>query len=148
MGLGVLALVLLISIPWNIDTSGPDPFYKGPSIFPILVLAMMILACLPAAWRLIKPSPGADWRLDDAGWPLKTVVVLVLLIGHLFGLIAVGIELSTLAFLVISMYYLGHRTPWKLIPIPLVMTGLVVITFKYLLAVWFPTPLLVDWFLE
>ena len=148
VGLGCLALGLLVSIPWNIDASGPDPFYKGPTIFPILVLSMMVLAALPATWRLIKPPAGTSWHLDGAGWPVKTLVVLVLLIAQLCGLVVIGVEISTLLFLIAALYYLGHRTPLKLIVIPLIVTAVLVITFKYLLAVWFPTPLIVDWFWE
>jgi hypothetical protein len=59
--------------------------YKGPLIFPLLALALMILASLPAAWRLITPQEGASWQLDDAGMPLKTIVVLGFLILFLSG---------------------------------------------------------------
>jgi hypothetical protein len=144
--LGGAAAFLLLSSRWQVDTTGPDPFYKGPLIFPLLVLSLMILASLPAAWRLAKPPEGASWRLEGAGVPIKTAVVLGFLIAYLFGLVIFGLELSSWAFLFISLYYLGHRTPLKLILIPLIVTGLVVLIFKHLLDVFFPTPLLIDWF--
>jgi hypothetical protein len=128
-----------------VDTTGPDPFYKGPLIFPLVVLSMMILASVPAAWRLARPPEDACWQLDGAGVPLKTAVVLCFLIAYLFGLTLIGLEISSWAFLSISLYFLGHKRPLKLILIPLIMTGLVVLIFKHLLGVFFPTPLLIYW---
>lgn len=144
--LGGAAALVLLSYRWQVDTTGPDPFYKGPLIFPLLVLSLMILASLPAAWRLVRPPDGASWRLDGDGAPIKTAVVLGFLVTYLFGLVLLGLELSIWSFLIISLYYLGHRTPLKLILIPLIVTGLMVLIFKHFLGVFFPTPLLLDWF--
>ena len=146
--LGGLALVVLISLPWNVDTSGPDPFYKGPLIFPLLVLGLMITASLPAAWRLVRPAAGSTWRLDGAGFPRKTLVILLFLVAYLFSMVLVGLEISIPAFLFCSLFYLGHRSPLKLILITLITSLLVVVTFKYFLEVWFPTPVLWDLFME
>ncbi len=143
--LGAFAAMVLISSPWNVDTSGPDPFYKGPLIFPILILSLMILASLPAVRRLMSPPEEASWRLDGQGRPYKTLVVLGLLSANLFGLRLIGLEASTFLFLLISIYYLRHRRPLVFLLTPLVVTGLVVLVFKHFLQVWFPTPLLVEW---
>ena len=145
--LGGAATFVLLSVHWQVDTSGPDPFYKGPLIFPLLVLSLMILSSLPAAWRLVRPPKYASWRLDGNGTPIKTAVVLGFLVAYLFGLVIIGLELSSWAFLFISLYYLGHRSPLKLILIPLIVTGLMVLIFKHLLVVFFPTPLLINWFM-
>ena len=146
--LGAGAAAVLISTPWQVDTSGPDPFYKGPLIFPLLVLTLMILASLPAVWRLLNPAAGASWYLDGAGLPVKTGVVLAFLVAYLFGLRLFGLEFSSWAFLFVSLHFLGHRSPLKLILIPLIVTGLVVLIFKHVLGVFFPTPLVLDWFLD
>jgi hypothetical protein len=146
--LGAFAAFCLITSPWNVDTEGPDPFYKGPLIFPIMVLSMMIIASLPACKRLISPPQGCSWRLDGEGYPRKTLVVLGFLIATLVGLNIVGLEASAISFLSISLFFLGHRTPAKLIILPLVMTGLIVLIFKHFLGVFFPTPLIVEWFWE
>ncbi len=143
--LGAFAAFCLITSPWNVDTEGPDPFYKGPLIFPIMVLSMMILASMPACKRLFSPAAGTTWQLDGEGFPRKTLVVLGLLIAMLAGLNWIGLEVSALAFLGTSLYLLGHRGPIKLIVLPLVMSGLIVLMFKYFLDVFFPTPLLVEW---
>jgi energy-converting hydrogenase Eha subunit C len=60
----------------------------------------------------------------------------------------VGLEASALLFLSVSLFILGHRGPIKLIILPLVMTGLIVLIFKYFLDVFFPTPLLAEWLWE
>ena len=143
--LGAFAAVCLITSPWNVDTEGPDPFYKGPLIFPIMVLSMMILASLPACKRLFSPADGNSWQLDGDGYPKKTLFVLGLLIAMLVGLNLIGLEVSAFAFLSISLYLLGHRGPLKLIVLPLVMTGLIVLIFKHFLDVFFPTPLIAEW---
>ena len=143
--LGAFAALTLITSPWNVDTEGPDPFYKGPLIFPILVLSMMTLASLPAWARLLSPPADSSWRLDGEGFPQKTLVVLGLLIALLFGLGLIGLEVSSWLFLSITLYYLGHRSVLKLVVLPLVMTGLIVLVFKYFLGVFFATPLVVEW---
>gem|GEM_PF-659909 len=167
--LGAFAAFCLITSPWNVDTEGPDPFYKGPLIFPIMVLSMMVLAALPACRRLFSPADGSSWRLDGGGYPRKTLMVLGLLIGMLaglnliglevcalaflsvslyIGLNLIGLEVCALAFLSVSLYILGHRGPFKLIVLPLVMTGLIVLIFKHFLGVFFPTPLIAEWIWE
>jgi len=143
--LGAFAAFALITSPWNVDTEGPDPFYKGPLIFPIMVLSMMILASLPACFRLLSSPADSYRRLDEEGWPQKTLVVLGLLIALLAGLKLIGLEISCWLFLTISLYYLGHREVFKLIVLPLLMTGLIAVVFKHFLGVFFPTPLIVEW---
>lgn len=142
--LGAFAAICLITSPWNVDTEGPDPFYKGPLIFPIMVLSMMILASLPACKRLFSSADGSSWQLDGDGYPKKTLLVLGLLITMLVGLNLIGLEVSAFAFLGVSLYLLGHRGPLKLIVLPLVMTGLIALIFKHFLDVFFPTPLIAE----
>jgi hypothetical protein len=146
--LGAFAAFSLITSPWNVDTEGPDPFYKGPLIFPVMVLAMMILASLPACVRLLSPPADSTWRLDGEGYPKKTLAVLGLLIATLVGLNLIGLEVSAWLYLTISLYYLGHRGVLKLIVLPLVITGLIFLVFKHFLGVFFPTPLIVEWIWE
>ncbi|UCD79329.1 MAG: tripartite tricarboxylate transporter TctB family protein [Desulfobacterales bacterium] len=146
--LGAFAAFALITSPWNVDTEGPDPFYKGPLIFPVLVLSMMILASLPAWVRLLTPAADSAWQLDGKGFPKKTLVVLGLLIAMLVGVGMIGLEISAWLFLCITLYYLGHRGALKLVVLPLVITGLIVLVFKHFLGVFFPTPLVVEWLWE
>ena len=106
----------------------------------------MVMAALPAARRLVFPPEGASWRLDGAGIPLKTSVILGMLVVYLAGLILLGLEVSSFGFLLGSLYYLGHRQPSRLFLIPFLVTGIMWAMFKYFLQVYFPTPLLIEWF--
>ena len=46
--LGGGAAVLLATLKLHIDTTAvPYPFYKGPILFPLIVLSIMVLSCLP-----------------------------------------------------------------------------------------------------
>jgi hypothetical protein len=144
--IGAAAAGILISSPWQVDTSGPDPFYKGPLIYPLIVLGLIILASLPSAWRLVKANESADWKLDGGGFPLKPLVILLFLIAFLYGLVIFGLRLSCMLFIGVSLYYLGQRRPVVLILVPVIMTALIYVLFRFFLDIWFPTPLLLDWF--
>jgi hypothetical protein len=140
--LGAFAAGVLISSPWQVDTSGPYPFYKGALIFPLFALGLMVLASIPSALRMLKPPEGAVWRIDGEGAPAKTLLVFLLLVAFLAGIPLIGLEISSVLFLGITLFYLGHRSPKVFILIPLILTGVNYILFKYLLDVYFPTPLL------
>lgn len=142
--LGAAAAGVLLSLPWQVDTSGPTPFYKGPLLYPLLVLSLMVLAALPATLRLALPPAGASWHLDGGGYPRKPAVIFAMLAGFLAALVYVGLEIASLGFLAGSLYYLGHRRPATLVLVPVVVTALVAIVFKHLLLVWFPAPVLWD----
>lgn len=146
--LGVFALAMLITAPWQVDTTGPDPFYKGPLIFPLIVFLIIMVGSLPSLSRLIKPLKESDWTLDGFGIPKKSMVVLCLLVAFLAGVITLGMEISTWLFLVISMKIVGQDTSFKLIVFPLVLTVLLYVVFKLFLDIWFPEPLIMALFPE
>ena len=146
--LGMFAALILITSQWNVDTDGPDPFYKGPLIFPIIILSMMILASLPSFFRLLRPPEKSSWHLDGQGTPKKTMAVLGMLACMVVGLNLIGLTISSWLFLSISLYYLEHRGMLKLLVLPAVMTLLLVVVFKYFLDVYFSTPLLMEWLWE
>ncbi len=141
-GLGLAALGLLLSSPWQVDTAGPDPFYKGPLIFPLLVLSLLLGASLPSMYRLCRPPAGASWRLDGQGFPAKGLPALGLLVLFLAGLPTVGLEITTWLFLFCCMCLLGQRSLGKLIGLPTAVTVILSLVFKVFLDVWFPSPLL------
>lgn len=143
--LGAGAAGTLLASPWLVDTSGPDPFYKGPLIYPLMVLSLVILASLPSAGRLARPPQGASWRLDGEGFPFKPLGIFFLLLGFMAGLILFGLRVSCLLFLGSSLYSLGHRRVSVLVLLPVIVTGLVFLVFKYFLDIYFPPPLLMEW---
>jgi hypothetical protein len=146
--LGLFSLGLLVTSPWHVDTSGPDPFYKGPLIFPLLVLSLIFAASLPSLWRLLRPAPEVNWYLDGQGLPHRSLRVLVLLILFLGGLVFLGLEISTWAFLFLALWAVEQRSAWKLLGIPSLVTFSLYLLFKVFLDVWFPEPLLLQALLE
>jgi hypothetical protein len=140
--LGGGAAFLLATLKRQIDTTAvPYPFYKGPVIFPLIVLSVMVLSCLPAACRLLRPRPDSSWYLDGKGWPRRPVIALVLLITFfVFGIPLIGVEASVLLFLILAYYGLGYRRMTINLWVPLLYTAVIVFIFKYVLSIWFPEP--------
>ncbi len=148
--LGGCAVFLLATLKLQIDTTAvPYPFYKGPVIFPLIVLSLMFLSSLPAFYHLVRPAAESSWYLDGKGWPRRPAITLVLLISFfILGIIAIGVELSVLLFLIISYYLLGYRSIKVNLLLPLLYTGVIVLIFKYILAIWFPRPWIFSFFGE
>jgi hypothetical protein len=144
--LGALGLGLLVSTHWEIDTSVPYPFYKGPLIFPLIVLCLMVLASLPAAWRMIHPSQDASWTVDGRGAPVKPGVLVGMMMFFVLGLWALGLEASSFLFTGAALYYLGLRSPWRCIGIPLLCALVLSLLFKHALGIYFPKPWLFELF--
>jgi hypothetical protein len=140
--LGGGAAFLLATLKMQIDTTAvPYPFYKGPTIFPFIVLSIMVLSSIPAVCRLVRPEANSSWYVDGKGWPHRPVITLVLLISFfIFGIIAIGVESSVFLFLIISYYIVGFRSAKINLLLPLLYTAAVVLIFKYILHIWFPEP--------
>jgi hypothetical protein len=141
--LGATGALLLILTPGQVVPFGFYPFYKGPRIFPILSLSLMVLASLPATWRLIRGgSREAGWRVDGHGSPIKAATMLAASVAFLIGIVLAGLEIATFLFLSGCLYWLGHRSPTRFLGVSLIYTAVVVVIFKYVLAIYFPSPLL------
>lgn len=145
--LGLFALGLLVTAPWHVDTSGPDPFYKGPLIFPLMVLALIVGASLPSLWRLFR-FRGGSWYLDGEGLPFRSMRVLGLLVLFLAGLVWLGLEIASWVFLFTALWTVAQRSPWKLVGIPTLVTLCLYLVFKVFLDVWFPEPVLLEGLME
>lgn len=143
--LGLFALAMLISSPWQVDTSGPDPFYKGPLIFPLIVFFLILAGAVPSMWRIARPAANTYWYLDGYGRPFKIVIILGLLILYLTGILFIGLEISTWLFLFIALKLVNQDSYLKLAIIPLLVTVILFIIFKFFLDVWFPEPLIMRW---
>ncbi|MEX1299250.1 MAG: tripartite tricarboxylate transporter TctB family protein [Desulfotignum sp.] len=145
--LGIGALILLVLSPWLVDTTGPDPFYKGPLLFPLITLGLILTGALPSLVRLFRPGE-AQWHLDGLGLPVRAAKVLACLVLFLAGLMVFGLEISTLAFLAAGLKLVGQDSRVKMILVPLLVTVLLAVIFKQFLGVWFPEPLLMSFFTE
>ncbi len=146
--LGLFALVMLVTISWQVDTSGPDPFYKGPMIFPLIALSLMVLGSIPALWHMVKPIVDSAWFLDGEGIPYQTIVVTGMLSIYPVGIKYLGLEISTWLFLFFALRVVKQNSLLKLTIIPTVITAILFFTFKSFLDIWFPTPLLFELFME
>jgi hypothetical protein len=112
-----------------------------------MVLSLMVGASLPSMWRLLR-SRGGSWHLDGQGLPLRGLRVLVLLILFLGGLVYLGLEISTWAFLFAALWTVEQRSAWKLLGIPTLITLSLYLVFKVFLEVWFPEPVLLEALME
>jgi hypothetical protein len=145
--LGIGALALLVLSPWLVDTTGPDPFYKGPLLFPLITLGLILAGSIPSLFRLIRPGP-AQWYLDGLGRPVRAAKVLACLVLFLGGLMVFGLEISTLVFLGVALKLVGQDSRLKMILVPLLVTVILTVIFKQFLGVWFPEPLAMRFFME
>ncbi|MFH1155163.1 MAG: tripartite tricarboxylate transporter TctB family protein [Pseudomonadota bacterium] len=146
--MGLFALGMLVTSPWQVDTSGPEPFYKGPLIFPMVAFCLMVCGALPSFLRLVRPPEMASWYLDGKGIHGRTLGIAGLLVGYMAGLVWMGLEVSTWLFLMITLPMVGHGSKAKLTLIPLGVALVLYVMFKWLLDIWFPQPLLLELFLE
>ncbi|MBW1996931.1 MAG: tripartite tricarboxylate transporter TctB family protein [Deltaproteobacteria bacterium] len=146
--LGAFAAALLLTLRIQIDTTAvPYPFYKGPKIFPLMILSLMVASSIPPLLRLIRPAPDSEWYLDGRGWPRRPAgTVVLLIVFFLAGISYIGLEASVLLFLVSAYYLLGYRDLKINLLIPITYTLVIVAIFKYLLHIWFPEPLIFSLF--
>lgn len=144
--LGGLALLLLTGMPWLIDEPAAHyPFYKGPTIFPMIILSVMFLSSIPSFFRLFKKN-GQNWQLDGKGFPVLPAKIFILVNSiFLIGFICIGLEAATFLFFFTGMVCVGYRDWWKIFLYSALYTLSLVILFKYLLAIYFPEPLIYYW---
>lgn len=143
--LGAFALLMLILTPYLIGEPAANyPFYKGPNIFPMIVLSVMAFSSLPAYFRLIRPKEkDKRWFLDGKGFPILPFKIFVsLIIIFLFGFIFIGIEMACFLFFITAMYLIGYRQWRKLLLYSAIYTLFIFILFKYMLDIYFPEPLI------
>lgn len=145
--LGIAALALLVLSPWLVDTTGPDPFYKGPLLFPLITLGLILAGAVPSLFRLIRPG-DARWYLDGLGRPVRAARVMACLMLFLGGLMIFGLEISTLVFLGATLKLVGQDSRTKMILVPLLVTVILTVIFKQLLGIWFPEPVVMSFFTE
>lgn len=138
--MGLFCAVMLVLCPWQIDLDVPYPFYKGPLLVPMLALSLGVLSSLPAWARLLKPSPGALWKVDGQGISPKPFVMLLIGALYPFMIMLIGLEAATFTALSAELIYLGHRTILLAIGLPVFVSLLFWLIFKLLLDVFFPTP--------
>ena len=143
LAIGAGALVLLILSPWLVDTSGPDPFYKGPLIFPLIALAVTVCGALPAAWRHIRYRRPVSLRVDGSGFPARSALLFLMMCLFPPAINAVGVEIASF-ILIFAGLLLVYRRPLPSIVVAIGLTVAIHLAFRTFLDVWFPTPWLFE----
>lgn len=139
--LGLAAAALLVASPWLVDRSGPEPFYKGPLIFPLIALAIMLAGALPAIVRVgaARLRGGRRRRAWSPPWPAIRLFLLMCVFP--WALAAIGLEAATLVFVFLGLQLVGWRRPLAAGGIALALTLVLHLAFRTVLDVWFPEPL-------
>lgn len=143
-GFGLAALGLLISSPWLVDRSGPEPFYKGPLLFPLIALAIMMAGAVPAIIRLAAKVYGGGFVILRDGWPWAGTKLLLLMCLFPGGLLVVGLDAATVIFTFVGLWVAGYRNPAVAGGVAVVLAIVLHVAFKTVLDIWFPTPLVLD----
>ena len=139
VAIGIVTLVFFVLSPWLVDTSGPDPFYKGPLMFPLMVLGMTALAALPSAIRIVCSPTARSVHIDGHGFPRRTAVLFVLMCLYPTGIAALGLQAATFLVVLCGLLIVRRSSLQSLI----IATGLTLaihLIFRTFLNVWFPPP--------
>lgn len=144
-GIGLVAFVLLAGSPWLVDQDGPDPFYKGPLIFPLIALALTVAGALPGAIRLVRERTRSTWHLDGHGVPKRAVGLFVLMVFFPTAISLVGLAAAAFAFVVAGLTVVGVRKPVRALLIAAAVAAGLHLAFISFLDIWFPTPAVVEW---
>ncbi|MGF1621583.1 MAG: tripartite tricarboxylate transporter TctB family protein [Rhodomicrobiaceae bacterium] len=141
-GIGIGALVLLVLSPWLVDSSGPDPFYKGPLIFPLIVLAVTVAGALPSMVRIAR-SGRLSRRIDGHGFPRLAASLFLLMCLFPFAIGAIGLQPAT-ALLVFAGLKLVGRNVLEAAAMAAGLTLVIHLAFRTFLDIWFPAPWLIE----
>ena len=145
-GIGAVALGLLIGAPWLVDQSGPDPFYKGPLIFPLIALALTVLGALPCAVRLIRDRHTRSWFIDGRGVPWPAMALFVLMAFFPTAIRFAGLGPASFVFVFAGLMIVGYRKPLQDLAIAAGVALCLHLAFISFLDIWFPTPVLLELF--
>ncbi|MDQ0314266.1 tripartite tricarboxylate transporter TctB family protein [Amorphus orientalis] len=137
--IGLAAIGLFVAAPSLVDRSGPDPFYKGPLIFPLIALAITAAGALPSAFRLVTGTTRS-WRIDGAGVPLRAIGLFALACLYAPAIAAFGLDAATFVFLFLGLLAAGYRRPLRALAVAVSVTLIMHLAFVTVLDIWFPTP--------
>jgi hypothetical protein len=141
--IGGAALVLLVLAPWLVDRSGSDPFYKGPLIFPMMVLALTAAAAMPALFRLGRSLALSPYRFDGGGFPVRGAALFALMCFYPAAISAAGLEIATFLAAFAGLVVVGRPLLQSAL-IAAALSATLFTAFKAVLDLWFPQP----WLLE
>lgn len=139
--LGLAGAALLVASPWLVDRSGPEPFYKGPLVFPLIALAILVAGALPAMLRVGRRLAAGEGAVHGfrPPWPALRLVGLMAFFPAALPL--VGLEPAVAGFGFAGLLLAGWRRPLAAAAIALALALVLHLAFRTLLDVWFPPPL-------
>ncbi|MDN2566333.1 tripartite tricarboxylate transporter TctB family protein [Aquibium sp. A9E412] len=143
LAVGAAALALLVAAPWLVDRSGPDPFYKGPLIFPLIALALCAAGALPALWRALRAPGRLSARVDGRGFPRRAAMLFALMALYPPAIGAVGLQAASFAAVLLGLLVVG-RPAWQAGLIAAGLAAVLHLAFRSFLDIWFPQPWLLD----
>lgn len=143
--IGCAALLLLVLSPWLVDRSGPEPFYKGPLVFPMLVLAMIIAGAMPSIWRMVLQPAARPLHVDGNGFPARGALLFAMMCFYPSAIAAVGLEAATFSAIFLGLL-INRRRLLPSLAIAAIFTALAWLAFKAFLDIWFPQPWLLSVF--
>ncbi|MBP3731130.1 MAG: tripartite tricarboxylate transporter TctB family protein [Mailhella sp.] len=139
--LGVFCAVMLLLSPWQIDLDVPYPFYKGPLLMPLIALSMGTLASLPSMIRFFG-SLRTGWKEESFAFPKKAFLLFIVAMLYPAAILFAGLEIATLVILSVELFINGVRNRLLLAGIPVAVTLIFWLVFRWLLDVFFPEPIL------
>ncbi|MGX1308906.1 hypothetical protein AB7M35_003664 [Amorphus suaedae] len=138
---GVAAAGVLAAAPSLVDSSGPDPFYKGPLIFPLIALAITVAGALPSMVRLVT-AHGRSWHVDGRGVPGRAIALFALACLYTPAIAWAGLDAATFAFMLAGLLVTNPRRPLRAVVAAVGTTAVLHLAFVTALDIWFPTPAL------
>ena len=139
--LGVAAAGVLLAAPSLVDRSGPDPFYKGPLIFPLIALAITVAGALPSIVRLVSAT-GRGWHVEGQGVPVRAVVRFALACLYAPAIAWDGLDTATLAFMLAGLLVTNPKRPLRAVVTAVATTIVLHLALVTALDLWLPTPAL------
>ena len=113
----------------------------GPTFLPRILLAALGIqaVCLIAYSMVRKRKPSAEGHDLKPLWQARPVLMFATFFVYTYLATILGYVVSTLAFLILSLFLLGVRKIWQLVVIPPAITLAVYYLFEKVLGVWLPS---------
>lgn len=142
---GMISAAVMLLTPWLIQVKGSAPWWRGPLLFPLSCLFIIILVSLPSVVRLIRARAFSARAIASAlSFRRKSFFLLVMFLLFLPGMYLVGIELSVFLLLFVSLLGLDQKK--YALPVSIAVTFLTWFVFVYLPEVYFPEPIIFSLF--
>lgn len=153
---GIAALVLLALCAIGAYSTSQLPHSRevvGTTSLPVLALVGLVVCALGIFFQSLRPRCKGN-ALPP--WPIiiKVLLYFAFFCVYLWGMTAMGevlagledfpwqhgggFAVSTVLFLLFSLWFLGRRNPWELLLIPFLSTACLIVAFGWIFQVMLP----------